>query len=524
MNDIGFRSDSVIVMALFHTIIAAVLLFCLCHALEDPDLIRHGGDARALALGLPPSRDYLPIAKPAPVIHYDPAPAIITTKTIAAPSISYSGGGYSSSGGAAYSSGYSQQVGSHYGGGGGYQSGGGSVVYASALPIYKQQQNYAVTEGYGGYARASLAKIPVKGVKYAVPSIKIAPPLYSAPVATGQSYYSSNSHNDYSSSQQSSSGGYSYSSPAVKLTSVKVVAPSPSLSYISAPVYRSGYANSADYSSGGSGSSYSSGGGYSYAAPAVKLSYAAPVTKIAAPVLSLTHGGYSSGYANHNAGGYNSGYAAPAAVNVAYAAPSYAYTPKAVAVVAPIVHQSYHQSAGSDGGYSNYHSGYTNNGYNHGGSYSQVSAAPAPIINYAAPVQAPVVKYAAPVAVHATPAYSGGYAAHGPATTYAQVNVAPVAHVAAAPNGHKVVYNEGHEHHGPPHGQYYDAHPRYAFEYGVNDPHTGDIKEQKEQRDGDNVSGQYSLVEPDGNVRTVHYQADWKTGFHAQITNSKQHK
>lgn len=68
-----------------------------------------------------------------------------------------------------------------------------------------------------------------------------------------------------------------------------------------------------------------------------------------------------------------------------------------------------------------------------------------------------------------------------------------------------------------------DAHPRYAFEYGVNDPHTGDIKEQKEQRDGDVVKGQYSLVEPDGNVRTVTYQADWETGFHAQITNSKKH-
>lgn len=69
-----------------------------------------------------------------------------------------------------------------------------------------------------------------------------------------------------------------------------------------------------------------------------------------------------------------------------------------------------------------------------------------------------------------------------------------------------------------------DAHPRYKFEYGVNDPHTGDIKEQKEERDGDVVKGQYSLVEPDGNVRTVTYEADWKTGFHAQITNTKKHR
>ncbi|CAB3243075.1 unnamed protein product [Arctia plantaginis] len=67
----------------------------------------------------------------------------------------------------------------------------------------------------------------------------------------------------------------------------------------------------------------------------------------------------------------------------------------------------------------------------------------------------------------------------------------------------------------------YDANPRYAFEYSVNDPHTGDIKQQKEERDGEVVKGQYSLVEPDGSVRTVNYVADWDTGFHADVHNSK---
>lgn len=62
-----------------------------------------------------------------------------------------------------------------------------------------------------------------------------------------------------------------------------------------------------------------------------------------------------------------------------------------------------------------------------------------------------------------------------------------------------------------------DAHPRYAFEYGVDDPHTGDKKHQWEERDGDVVKGQYSLVEPDGSVRTVDYVADWETGFHATV-------
>ncbi|XP_037818901.1 LOW QUALITY PROTEIN: uncharacterized protein LOC119608520 [Lucilia sericata] len=71
------------------------------------------------------------------------------------------------------------------------------------------------------------------------------------------------------------------------------------------------------------------------------------------------------------------------------------------------------------------------------------------------------------------------------------------------------------------HLEYFNDHPRYAFEYGVNDPTTGDIKHQREERDGDVVRGEYSLVEPDGNVRTVKYYADWETGFHAQVINSR---
>lgn len=73
---------------------------------------------------------------------------------------------------------------------------------------------------------------------------------------------------------------------------------------------------------------------------------------------------------------------------------------------------------------------------------------------------------------------------------------------------------------------------------GVNDPLTGDNKHQKEERDGDVVRGEYSLVEPDGNVRrgmsnnifiinnaifvlSVQYYADWQSGFNVKITNSR---
>lgn len=72
-----------------------------------------------------------------------------------------------------------------------------------------------------------------------------------------------------------------------------------------------------------------------------------------------------------------------------------------------------------------------------------------------------------------------------------------------------------------PDGNVYKLHPQYKFEYLVHDKKTGDVKQQKEERDGDLVKGEYSIVEPDGNVRTVEYTADWKTGFHAQIKNSK---
>lgn len=59
--------------------------------------------------------------------------------------------------------------------------------------------------------------------------------------------------------------------------------------------------------------------------------------------------------------------------------------------------------------------------------------------------------------------------------------------------------------------------PRYAYNYAVNDPHTGDNKAQWEARDGDHVKGSYSLVEPDGSLRVVDYSASDLTGFNAVV-------
>ena len=46
------------------------------------------------------------------------------------------------------------------------------------------------------------------------------------------------------------------------------------------------------------------------------------------------------------------------------------------------------------------------------------------------------------------------------------------------------------------------------------------MKEQSEQREGDVVQGHYSLLQPDGTTRTVHYTADPHNGFNAHVEYS----
>ncbi|XP_011494559.1 PREDICTED: adult-specific cuticular protein ACP-20-like [Ceratosolen solmsi marchali] len=69
------------------------------------------------------------------------------------------------------------------------------------------------------------------------------------------------------------------------------------------------------------------------------------------------------------------------------------------------------------------------------------------------------------------------------------------------------------------HHQDFAAPAHYEFAYGVEDRRTGDYHGQKEHRDGKAVSGEYTVKEPDGNIRTVKYHAD-EDGFHATVYNS----
>ncbi|CAL8137540.1 unnamed protein product [Orchesella dallaii] len=116
----------------------------------------------------------------------------------------------------------------------------------------------------------------------------------------------------------------------------------------------------------------------------------------------------------------------------------------------------------------------------------------------------------APLAYGGLGGYSGGivggYAAAPVAYAQPQVlRAAPVAY--AQPIAKAVAVRQ----------EAYDPHPQYNYGYSVSDALTGDQKQASETRDGDVVQGQYSLVEPDGSIRTVTYTADPVNGFNAVV-------
>merc|ERR1711874_897940 len=63
-----------------------------------------------------------------------------------------------------------------------------------------------------------------------------------------------------------------------------------------------------------------------------------------------------------------------------------------------------------------------------------------------------------------------------------------------------------------------DPPAQYNFGYSITDSVTGDSKSRQESRDGDAVSGSYSVADPDGRIRTVTYTADASRGFQATVT------
>ncbi|XP_044263003.1 cuticle protein 7-like [Tribolium madens] len=66
-----------------------------------------------------------------------------------------------------------------------------------------------------------------------------------------------------------------------------------------------------------------------------------------------------------------------------------------------------------------------------------------------------------------------------------------------------------------------DDYGTYKFDYGVEDLHTGDVKSHHEVRLGKEVSGVYTVREPDGTVRVVKYTAGPHKGFQAEVHKVK---
>ncbi|XP_055377289.1 larval cuticle protein A2B-like [Condylostylus longicornis] len=114
------------------------------------------------------------------------------------------------------------------------------------------------------------------------------------------------------------------------------------------------------------------------------------------------------------------------------------------------------------------------------------------------------------IAVIALAAFvNAGHIAYEPAYDHGHIHGGPVHYVAAAPV-HIVKHIDNHDDLSVP--------QPYDFKYGVHDSHTGDVKHQEETSDGHGkVHGSYSVIDPDGFKRTVHYTADDHNGFNAVV-------
>ncbi|KAL1139090.1 hypothetical protein AAG570_009151, partial [Ranatra chinensis] len=63
----------------------------------------------------------------------------------------------------------------------------------------------------------------------------------------------------------------------------------------------------------------------------------------------------------------------------------------------------------------------------------------------------------------------------------------------------------------------YDPNPQYQFAFDIKDDEFTNYQQRKEQREGDKISGSYSVVDADGYIRTVTYTADPLEGFKADV-------
>ncbi|EAU76120.1 AGAP010126-PA [Anopheles gambiae str. PEST] len=124
----------------------------------------------------------------------------------------------------------------------------------------------------------------------------------------------------------------------------------------------------------------------------------------------------------------------------------------------------------------------------------------------------PVAHHGSIATSHSTIQHHAAPAIHHVGSVHALAHTAPAIYQHSAPAIVKTIAQptiiKSVEHHAP---------ANYEFSYSVHDEHTGDIKSQHETRHGDEVHGQYSLLDSDGHQRIVDYHADHHTGFNAVV-------
>ncbi|XP_037068937.1 cuticle protein 7-like [Pollicipes pollicipes] len=76
-------------------------------------------------------------------------------------------------------------------------------------------------------------------------------------------------------------------------------------------------------------------------------------------------------------------------------------------------------------------------------------------------------------------------------------------------------YKPASYHPGP---QYEEEAEPFAYDYAVSDHYTGTNFAKKEESDGHNTQGYYSVALPDGRVQHVKYVADNYGGYNADVT------
>ncbi|XKL66070.1 hypothetical protein PGB90_009490 [Kerria lacca] len=439
-----------------------------------------------------------------------------------------------------------------------------SQAYVKQSPIYVATHSLASNEVYGKesigqyYSHSSDADYSYSNAKYAgsyskeylppVTTYEPAPTVYIAPApynSYDKSYSNAHSKNyasqSYSSSQYNS-GASSYNYRPSKLNAYESskynsnqqsYAQNTPYQYSSQYSYSAAPVNYSPYSSDTHQYSYSS-----LTKPTHSSYFSAPAS---------IYSGSSSSASKDSTNSHYSGYAVTERPQqVYYQQPSLEYVPVSSYVqplkysIADTAQTQYSAGLATHAQYSSTNAAKSQYATTHAlksqlapysTHHTQYSSAAVPLAQYAVPQYAQHSYSAYPTAQYAVPQYAQhSYSAY-PTAQYAS---------AAAVTAHGIKYEQpsyqsqasyqsshskSHEYHGlqsvaSQHEEYYDEHPRYAYEYSVNDDYTGDHKRQYEERDGDVVKGQYSLVEPDGSVRIVDYVADWDTGFHATVSKS----